>query len=94
MNDLQGASFTITSLGALGGLFATPIINHPEVAILGLHRIRATPVVRDGQIVARDVMHVSVSCDHRIVDGNAAAAFAYTVIGYLEEPDLLLLEMR
>ncbi|HZZ84459.1 MAG TPA: dihydrolipoamide acetyltransferase family protein [Anaeromyxobacteraceae bacterium] len=93
LEDLGGSSFTITSLGALGGLFATPIINHPEVAILGVHRMRPTPVVRDGQVVVRDVMHVSLSVDHRIVDGHAAAAFAYALIGYLEDPNLLFMEL-
>lgn len=92
--ELTGSTFTVTSLGAKGGLMATPVINFPEVAILGIHRIRPTPVVRDGQIVARDVMNVSVSCDHRIVDGDAAAAFAYTLIEVLEDPSLLFLEMR
>ena len=91
--DMAGSTFTITSLGAQGGLFATPIINFPEVGILGVHRIRPTPVVRDGQIVARDVMNVSLSFDHRVVDGHVGAAFAYTVIGYLEEPDLLFMDM-
>ena len=92
--ELTGSTFTVTSLGARGGLLATPVINFPEVGILGVHRIRPTPVVRDGQIVARDVMNVSVSCDHRIVDGDAAAAFAYTLIEVLEDPSLLFLEMR
>jgi pyruvate dehydrogenase E2 component (dihydrolipoamide acetyltransferase) len=91
--DMGGSTFTITSLGALGGLFATPIINYPEVAILGIHRIRPTPVVKDGQIVARDVMHVSLSFDHRVIDGHVGAAFTYTLIGYLEDPSLLFMEM-
>jgi pyruvate/2-oxoglutarate dehydrogenase complex dihydrolipoamide acyltransferase (E2) component len=91
--DMGGSTFTITSLGAQGGLFATPIINFPEVAILGVHRIRPTPVVREGQIVARDVMHVSLSVDHRVVDGHVAAAFAYALIAYLEDPSLLFMEM-
>jgi pyruvate dehydrogenase E2 component (dihydrolipoamide acetyltransferase) len=91
--DLQGSTFTITSLGPLSGLFATPIINFPEVGILGIHRIRPTPVVRDGQIVAREIMHVALSFDHRIVDGHVGAAFAYTLISYLEDPDLLFMEM-
>jgi len=91
--EMSGSTFTITSLGAQGGLLATPVINFPEVAILGLHRIRPTPLVRDGQIVARDVMNVSLSSDHRVVDGHVAAAFAYTVIGYLEDPNLLFMEM-
>ena len=91
--DMGGGTFTITSLGAQGGLLATPIINFPEVAILGVHRIRPTPVVRDGQIVARDLMHVSLSFDHRVVDGHVGAAFAYTLVGYLEDPNLLFMEM-
>jgi pyruvate dehydrogenase E2 component (dihydrolipoamide acetyltransferase) len=91
--DLGRSTFTITSLGALGGLFATPVLNHPEVGILGLHRIRPTPVVKDGAVVVRDVMHVSVTSDHRVVDGHEAAAFAYAVIRVLEDPDLLLMRM-
>lgn len=91
--DMSGSTFTITSLGAQGGLFATPIINFPEVGILGVHRIRPTPVVKDGQIVARDVMNVSLSFDHRVVDGHVGAAFTYAVISYLEEPDLLFMDM-
>ncbi|HET9553986.1 MAG TPA: dihydrolipoamide acetyltransferase family protein [Anaeromyxobacteraceae bacterium] len=91
--DQGHSTFTITSLGALGGLFATPVLNHPEVGILGLHRIRPTPVVRDGQVVVRDVMNVSVTSDHRVVDGHEAAAFCYRVIQYLEDPNLLFLRM-
>jgi len=89
--DVGGSTFTITSLGALGGMFATPVINHPEVAILGVHRIRPTPVVRDGQVVVRDVMHLSLTSDHRVVDGDEAAAFVYEVIRYLEDPTLIFL---
>jgi pyruvate dehydrogenase E2 component (dihydrolipoamide acetyltransferase) len=92
LEDLQGSTFTITSLGAQGGLLATPIINFPEVAILGVHRIKERPVVRAGQIVVGDVMTLSLSFDHRIVDGHVGAAFAYEVIGYLERPERLLLE--
>jgi pyruvate dehydrogenase E2 component (dihydrolipoamide acetyltransferase) len=91
--DLGRSTFTVTSLGALGGLFATPVLNFPEVGILGLHRIRPTPVVKDGQIVVRDVMHVSVTCDHRVVDGHEAAAFAYEVIRMLEDPNLLFMRL-
>jgi pyruvate dehydrogenase E2 component (dihydrolipoamide acetyltransferase) len=91
--DLGRSTFTVTSLGALGGLFATPVLNHPEVAILGVHRIRPTPVARDGAVVVRDVMHVSVTCDHRVVDGYEAAAFATDVIRHLESPELLFLTM-
>jgi pyruvate dehydrogenase E2 component (dihydrolipoamide acetyltransferase) len=93
MDDLSGSTFTITSLGAQGGLFATPIINFPEVGILGVHRIKERPVVKDGQIVIGEVMLLSLSFDHRIVDGHVGAAFAYDIIGYLENPDRLFLEM-
>ncbi|MBI2896931.1 MAG: 2-oxo acid dehydrogenase subunit E2 [Deltaproteobacteria bacterium] len=91
--DLQGSTFSITSLGAQGGLFATPIINFPEVAIMGIHQIKKRPVVRDGEIIVGDVMLLSLSFDHRIVDGHVGAAFAYEVIGYLEDPTRLFLEM-
>jgi pyruvate dehydrogenase E2 component (dihydrolipoamide acetyltransferase) len=92
-DDMSGSTFTITSLGAQGGLFATPVINFPEVAILGIHKIQPTPVVRDGQIVARDIMYVSLSFDHRVIDGHVGAAFTYTLIRYLEDPNLLFMEM-
>ena len=90
--ELSGSTFTITSLGQQGGLFATPIINFPEVAILGVHQMKQKPVVRDGQIVIGDVMLLSLSFDHRIIDGHIGAAFAYEVIGYLQDPDRLMLE--
>ena len=93
VEDLQGSTFTITSLGAEGGLFATPIINFPEVGILGVHQMKQKPVVRDGQIVIGDVMLLSLSFDHRIVDGHVGAAFAYEIIRFLENPDRLFLEM-
>lgn len=93
VDDLQGSTFTITSLGADGGLFATPIINFPEVGILGIHQIKQKPVVRDGQIVVGEVMLLSLSFDHRIVDGHVGAAFAYDVIRFLEDPERLFLEM-
>jgi pyruvate dehydrogenase E2 component (dihydrolipoamide acetyltransferase) len=89
--DVGSSTFTVTSLGALGGMFATPVINFPEVAILGVHRIRPTPVARDGQVVIRDVMYVSLTSDHRVVDGTEAAAFTYEVIRNLEDPALLFL---
>ncbi|MCS6797190.1 MAG: 2-oxo acid dehydrogenase subunit E2 [Myxococcota bacterium] len=91
--DLVGSTFTITSLGKQGGLFATPILNMPEVAILGVHRMRERPVVRDGRVEVGKVMLLSLSFDHRIVDGHVGAAFAYELIDYLENPDRLFLEM-
>ena len=87
--DVTGSTFTITSLGKQSGLFATPILNHPEVGILGLHRIKEKPVVRDGQIVVGNVMNISLSFDHRLVDGHVGAAFAYEVIDALENPTSL-----
>lgn len=91
--DLSGSTFTITSLGKQGGLFATPILNMPEVGILGVHQIKQKPVVRDGAIEIGEIMLLSLSFDHRIVDGHVGAAFAYDIIGYLEDPDRLFLEM-
>lgn len=91
--DLQGSTFTITSLGAEGGLFATPIINFPEVGILGVHRIKERPVVKNGQIVIGHVMLLSLSFDHRIVDGHVGAAFAYDIIGLLENPERMFLDL-
>ncbi len=85
--DLRGSTFTVTSLGKQSGLFATPILNYPEVGILGIHRIKERPVVREGQIVVGRVMLLSLSLDHRIVDGHVGAAFAYDVIEALENPE-------
>ncbi len=93
LHDVQDSTFTVTSLGAQGGLLATPIINPPEVAILGIHKIVKRPVVRDGQIVVRDVMNVSLSFDHRIIDGHVGAAFTQTLVRYLEDPGLLMLHV-
>jgi pyruvate dehydrogenase E2 component (dihydrolipoamide acetyltransferase) len=91
--DLGGSSFTITSLGKLGGLFAPPIINYPEVAIMGVHAIKKKPVVRGDQIVIGEVMNLSFSFDHRIIDGDVGANFAQEIISYLQEPDRLVVEM-
>ncbi|HWV39555.1 MAG TPA: dihydrolipoamide acetyltransferase family protein [Vulgatibacter sp.] len=92
--DVGGGTFTITSLGQTGGLFATPIINHPEVAIMGVHRIRKRPVVNDdGDIEVRDMMYLSWGFDHRNVDGAEGAKFAYDVIDRVVDPDALMLEM-
>jgi pyruvate dehydrogenase E2 component (dihydrolipoamide acetyltransferase) len=93
VDDLAGGTFTITSLGDRGGLFATPIIHYPEVAILGIHRMKQKPIVRAGQIVIGDIMMMSLSFDHRLIDGFAASAFTYDFIGSLERPETLLLDM-
>jgi len=91
--DLGGSSFTITSLGKLGGLIAPPIINYPEVGIMGVHAIKKKPVVRGDQIVIGEVMNLSFSFDHRIIDGDVGANFAQEIISYLHEPDRLIVEM-
>ena len=84
--ELRGSTFTVTSAGKLGGLLTTPIVNHPEAAILSLGRIAERPVVRDGEIVVRPTGYVSVTFDHRIVDGARAAEFGLAVIRRLETP--------
>jgi pyruvate dehydrogenase E2 component (dihydrolipoamide acetyltransferase) len=91
--DLTGSTFTISSLGQLGGVLATPIINFPEAAIVGVHKISEKPAVRDGQIVIRQLMNLSISVDHRIADGYDGAAFLAEVKTYLEDPTLMFLEM-
>jgi len=90
--DLKGGTFTISNYGALGGIYATPIINYPEVAILGVGKIKDTPVVRNGKLVVRKILSLSLSFDHRVVDGGEGARFLNTVIAHLEDPDLILLE--
>jgi pyruvate dehydrogenase E2 component (dihydrolipoyllysine-residue acetyltransferase) len=82
--QLRGSTFTVSSAGRLGGLFATPLVNHPEVAILGLHRIAQRPAVIDGAILVRDIGLVSCTFDHRVVDGAVASAFLLDVIAGLE----------
>jgi len=91
LDDLTGSTFTITSLGRDGGLGATPIINHPEVAILGVHKAREMPVVRDGQIVVRRIMNLSSSFDHRVVDGADGAALIQHLKRMLENPALIFM---
>ncbi len=91
LDDLHGGTFTITSTGNIGGVIATPGINVPEVAILGVTAIRERPVVRDGEIVVRHMMNLSLSCDHRVVDGAVAAVFMRDLVRLLEDPKLQLL---
>jgi pyruvate dehydrogenase E2 component (dihydrolipoamide acetyltransferase) len=93
IEDLQGGTFTVTSTGNIGGLFATPIINHPEVAILGVPKIRQRPLVRDGQVVIRDVLWVAMSLDHRVVDGAVGARFTNMLVEYLTDPTKIFLEL-
>jgi 2-oxoisovalerate dehydrogenase E2 component (dihydrolipoyl transacylase) len=91
-DDLTGSTITITSLGKLGGIVTTPVINHPEVAIVGVNKIALRPVIRDGAVVARQLMNLSSSFDHRVVDGADAAAFIQSVRRYLELPATLFVE--
>lgn len=91
-DELSGSTITITSLGALGGIVTTPVINHPEVAIIGVNKLVERPVVKNGQIVIRKMMNLSSSFDHRVVDGYDAAAFIQRVKGLLEHPAALFIE--
>jgi len=91
-DELSGSTITITSLGPLGGIVHTPVINHPEVAIVGVNKIVERPVVRNGGMVARKMMNLSSSFDHRVIDGMVAAEFIQAIRGYLECPATLFVE--
>jgi pyruvate dehydrogenase E2 component (dihydrolipoamide acetyltransferase) len=91
LEDLRGGTFTVTNIGALGGTGAIPIINYPEVAILGVARGRQEPVVREGAIVPRLLLPLSLTFDHRVADGADGARFAAAIVRRLEQPDQLLL---
>jgi 2-oxoisovalerate dehydrogenase E2 component (dihydrolipoyl transacylase) len=90
--ELSGSTITITSLGALGGIASTPVINRPEVAIVGVNRIVERPVIRSGRVVARSMMNLSSSFDHRVVDGMHGAEFVQALRGYLEYPATMFVE--
>ncbi len=91
-DELSGSTITLTSLGALGGIVSTPVINHPEVAIVGVNRMVERPMLRNGQVVARQLMNLSSSFDHRVVDGMDAAQFIQAIRQLLETPALLFVE--
>jgi pyruvate dehydrogenase E2 component (dihydrolipoamide acetyltransferase) len=91
LDEVTGSTFTITNAGNIGGVLATPVINWPEVAILGVHKIADRAVVRNGSIVIRKMMNLSVSIDHRVVDGAVGARFMNALIELLEDPRRLLL---
>lgn len=91
-DELTGSTITITSLGALGGIVTTPVINHPEVAIIGVNKMVERPMVRDGAIVVRKMMNLSSSFDHRVIDGMVAAQFVQTIRAYLETPATLFID--
>jgi 2-oxoisovalerate dehydrogenase E2 component (dihydrolipoyl transacylase) len=90
--ELTGSTITITSLGPLGGIVTTPVINYPEVAIVGVNKMVERPMVRDGQVVIRQMMNISASFDHRIVDGLRAATFVQAIRAYLEAPATMFVE--
>jgi 2-oxoglutarate dehydrogenase E2 component (dihydrolipoamide succinyltransferase) len=92
IEDLRGGSFTITNGGVFGSLLSTPILNPPQVGILGLHKIQERPVAVDGQVVIRPMMYTALSYDHRIVDGRQAVQFLVRVKELIEDPALFLLE--
>jgi 2-oxoglutarate dehydrogenase E2 component (dihydrolipoamide succinyltransferase) len=93
IEEMQGGTFTITNGGVYGSLMSTPILNAPQSGILGMHRIEERPVVRNGQIVARPMMYLALSYDHRIVDGKEAVTFLVRVKECLEDPQRFVLEL-
>ena len=88
--ELKGSTFTVTSIGSIGGVFATPILNYPEVAILGVNKIVERPMVRDGKIIPRHMMYLSLTLDHRVVDGAVAAHFMNKLVSVLQNPKTIL----
>ncbi|MDQ3542228.1 MAG: 2-oxo acid dehydrogenase subunit E2, partial [Chloroflexota bacterium] len=90
--ELQGGTFTITNGGVFGSLLSTPILNAPQVGILGMHTIQQRPVARDGEVVIRPMMYVALSYDHRVVDGREAVQFLIKIKELIEDPESLLLE--
>jgi pyruvate dehydrogenase E2 component (dihydrolipoamide acetyltransferase) len=92
LHELKGSTFTITNYGVVGASYGTPIINYPEVAILGLGKIEDRPVVRNGEIAIRKIMPLSLAFDHRVIDGVEAGRFLGVVIQHLEDPNLMLIE--
>ena len=92
LEDLRGGTFTITNGGVFGSLLSTPILNTPQVGILGLHKIEERPLALNGEVVIRPMMYVALSYDHRIVDGREAVQFLVQVKALIEDPETLLLE--
>jgi len=93
IDDMQGGTFTISNGGVYGSLMSTPILNAPQSGILGMHRIEERPVVRAGQVVARPMMYLALSYDHRVVDGKEAVTFLMRVKECLEDPQRFILEL-
>jgi pyruvate dehydrogenase E2 component (dihydrolipoamide acetyltransferase) len=90
--DLRGSSFTVSNIGNLGGFSPNPVVNYPEVAILGMGEVKEKPVVRDGQVVVRKLMPLALSFDHRIADGAEAARFLNALVSRIEDPETMLVE--
>lgn len=93
VEEMKGATFTITNIGSVGGTYATPIINHPEVAIFGMYKIQERPYVVEGQLEVAKFMNFTVTCDHRLIDGAEAAKFLSAFIKRIENPSLLMMDM-
>ncbi|HEY8240693.1 MAG TPA: 2-oxo acid dehydrogenase subunit E2, partial [Kiritimatiellia bacterium] len=93
MEDLTGGTFTISNGGVFGSLLSTPILNPPQSAILGMHRIQQRPIVENDQIVARPMMYLALSYDHRIIDGREAVLFLVAIKEAIEDPARLLLQI-
>ncbi len=93
LEEMRGGTFTISNGGVFGSLMSTPIINPPQSAVLGLHRIEERPVVKDGQIVARPMMYLALSYDHRLVDGREAVTFLVALKNAIEDPTRLLIDL-
>jgi 2-oxoglutarate dehydrogenase E2 component (dihydrolipoamide succinyltransferase) len=93
LEDMQGGTFSITNGGVFGSLMATPLLNSPQCAILGMHKIQERPVVENGQIVIRPMMYVALSYDHRLIDGKESVTFLVAIKELLEDPNRLILEV-
>jgi pyruvate dehydrogenase E2 component (dihydrolipoamide acetyltransferase) len=92
-DEMKGAGITITNIGSVGGTYATPVINHPEVAILGMYKIDEKPVIKNGQLAAIKVMNYTVTCDHRLIDGAVAARFMKSFLERIQNPGRLMMDM-
>jgi 2-oxoglutarate dehydrogenase E2 component (dihydrolipoamide succinyltransferase) len=93
IEDMSGGTFTISNGGVFGSLLSTPILNPPQTAILGMHKIQDRPMVVDGEIVVRPMMYLALSYDHRLIDGQEAVRFLVTIKGLIEDPARILLEL-
>ncbi|MEW6748350.1 MAG: dihydrolipoamide acetyltransferase family protein [Candidatus Micrarchaeota archaeon] len=93
LDEIRGGTFSITNVGSVGGMYSTPIINPPEIAIMGVHRIKEMPTMVGGKVKPRKIMGISLCFDHRVADGAEATEFMNTVMRHLEDPDLMLVDM-